>query len=819
MNNDGGDVERKTQELSIEKACAEYNNSVRLTLTLINHQLDEGLLKNYEGLEELSEKIQARTSFLENNPTFLSCLTYNTNDVKTEPLKEFDDVRLTLKEHSKRIAEKLEEIERYHQKLFDLVTISNRASKSEAIIRNTLDREEDAFEDCLDNVIKSKENFKAETPDEVIKNKATFDKVIIQKNAYSDITLGTARTADRPAKFQLFPDLPADVQRRKPSEDLHGKLIQQLEASDSLEGFLKLMDRKPSKRKNKQKKGDIIEQKYTGSLWFFPHKGVKRKMSKNTLPSSASSQRSAKIARLCGTGSALSRSAASTCCSLLVTSSQAPLTNQDRTRKIKENLERSKLKYYDLLDDLDGKDLKPIKSEYPRRDNIYGKEGHKLHAAKTYLHRMMEENDRVWRKLLQPVSLKPEIKRAKKNVKKLMDYLTAPEQKFLDHRPQSLIVMPVKVVYDNFPTKEVTVLHEARPPLITDLTKAPESPKKSPRVPPINLKGDKRTDRRPVSPTAKNSSRQPRTDLTKTPEDDRKNKMLDHLRGLKARNDDIQKNIQKAIDVIETKMIDLLSSPTGSTDSEAFNAMEMEITNVLKMINDSEKEGEKKVEKVEAEKDENHNKSPDNAPKLRRGLTMVRKTAASPADFVPGVDLVPEDEAKPKKTPEKPKAKIAANIEEGERLLGQVDSVIKKIDSIYTKFHDEGKPKATMKKENSFNHNHIIDFFDGLKSITAESPVEIRYKCYENISRKFQEATSHCRAIVYHEARLEYPPPKNFSERGDFVALPQVQEATARSDDDDDDNEYEMSHKSTLKTFYTIFFSSIFVALNFDYVS
>nr|CAI5838409.1 unnamed protein product [Callosobruchus analis] len=74
----------------------------------------------------------------------------------------------------------------------------------------------------------------------------------------------------------------------------------------------------------------------------------------------------------------------------------------------------------------------------------------------------------------------------------------------------------------------------------------------------------------------------------------RHKQMLAHLKGLKDKNDAIQSNIQKAINVIETKMVHILSTPGDSSSVEAFDDMEKEITNVLSMMKN---QAEKQVEK------------------------------------------------------------------------------------------------------------------------------------------------------------------------------------------------------------------------------
>lgn len=72
-------------------------------------------------------------------------------------------------------------------------------------------------------------------------------------------------------------------------------------------------------------------------------------------------------------------------------------------------------------------------------------------------------------------------------------------------------------------------------------------------------------------------------------------RMLDQLKGLKQKNDVIQNNIQKAINVIETKMVHLLSTTDKTNSVEAFNCMEKEITNVLTMM---KRNGEKELQNV-----------------------------------------------------------------------------------------------------------------------------------------------------------------------------------------------------------------------------
>ncbi|XP_044260747.1 uncharacterized protein LOC123008797 [Tribolium madens] len=740
----GDDTGGLETQLSIEKACEEYTKSVKLALNLVNHQLENAFLKNCNGLEELAVKIAARTSFLEKNPSFLSCLMYNKNDVKNSPLMEFDEVRITLKEHAKRINEKLDEIERFHKKLFDLVISGGRDPKliNEFKKLKTVKEPEDEFQDCL----------------EKIESKTSLQKVTIQANALSE-----SPSVEPPLKFPIFTDIQPEVQRGKPQQDLHDKLMQQLVASDSLEGFIKLMKRKPEeKRRTRSKKNQELEEKYAGSLWFFPQKPNKTQSAKSTK----------KHESLAG----------SNCCSLLVTSSQpCPVNNQDRTGKIRQNLVRPKLKCYDLLDDIDRNDVQPIKSEYPRRDNIGSM---KLKEAKSYLHRMMDENDTVWKKLLTPTEIRErkrklsQISQQKaRNVKNLIEYLTAPEHKYLTHVPQSLIVMPIKVIYDNFPTKEKSESPRTNI-IVTDLTKPAERKSELPKIPDCPRGGGK--------PELAKIPECPRT-VPFPPE--RKQEMLDQLRGLKLRNDNIQKNIQKAIDVIETKMIDLLSSPTDASSSEAFCAMEQEITNVLKMMNESQRE--------EPEKDE------ANRPKLKRMVTTVKREGGD--QELKKKTEVKRDKVKLVKSARDEETRKAANIEEGERLLGQVDSVIKKIDSIYTKFYDDSRTKN---KKAETGVSNVLEFFDGLKQIIEPPPTVINYVSYEDIPKVYACASWYYQPIIECDTRLLLPPPQ--------IEEIQVEEreTTYEIHGCDKDNK---RHEYTLNAFYTLFFSGIFVALNLDY--
>lgn len=242
----------QNSDLSIAKACKDYTDSVKLTLNMINDNINATLCKNLQCLEELWEKIQARTLFLETNPSFLASLSYDRADIRIENVMEFDEIKISLKENVSQINDKLAEIETVHNRLFDLVF--RKADES-------------------------------------------MERIVIgMQPSLSDHS--TLIPTDYPININYSPALPADVSKGKPFEDLHLKLVQQLEATDSLEGFLKLMDRKPDTdhqpsqpkiprrttrtrcgNKNKQF-NDNLEQKYTGSLWFFHGDGRKKHLNK-----------------------------------------------------------------------------------------------------------------------------------------------------------------------------------------------------------------------------------------------------------------------------------------------------------------------------------------------------------------------------------------------------------------------------------------------------------------------------------------------------------------------------------------------------------
>ncbi|XP_072383853.1 uncharacterized protein [Diabrotica undecimpunctata] len=57
--------------------------------------------------------------------------------------------------------------------------------------------------------------------------------------------------------------------------------------------------------------------------------------------------------------------------------------------------------------------------------------------------------------------------------------------------------------------------------------------------------------------------------------------MLGNLKGLKQKNDQIQNNIQKAIDMVESKMVDMFSTPGIYTNAKALDEMQKEISSVL----------------------------------------------------------------------------------------------------------------------------------------------------------------------------------------------------------------------------------------------
>lgn len=62
--------------------------------------------------------------------------------------------------------------------------------------------------------------------------------------------------------------------------------------------------------------------------------------------------------------------------------------------------------------------------------------------------------------------------------------------------------------------------------------------------------------------------------------------MMDHLRTLKVRNTNLQNNIQKAIDIIEDKMYEVLATKDNTKKKETIGDMEKEVNDVLRMINE-----------------------------------------------------------------------------------------------------------------------------------------------------------------------------------------------------------------------------------------
>ncbi|KAL3270821.1 hypothetical protein HHI36_021341 [Cryptolaemus montrouzieri] len=62
--------------------------------------------------------------------------------------------------------------------------------------------------------------------------------------------------------------------------------------------------------------------------------------------------------------------------------------------------------------------------------------------------------------------------------------------------------------------------------------------------------------------------------------------IVDHIYALKCRNQKLQNNIQKAINIIEEKMVDVLSTNDHSYKKKTIDRMEKDINRVLKMINE-----------------------------------------------------------------------------------------------------------------------------------------------------------------------------------------------------------------------------------------
>lgn len=685
----------KIEEPSIEKACEEFNNNIRLTLSLINDQLNDALVKGFKSIENLRLRIAARQIFLEKKPNLLSLFSYSKKSTAIEPLQKFKEIQISLNNHFERIKSKINETENIHTTLLQLIAKNSRDEKLKSQTKTQKNNREGEYTNCADfSLIYDKEN---------------FDSVTIRKNAYSNASLNLQTSFDPPIKGPLFSDIPANVERRKPLENIHSRLIKQLEATDSLEGFLKLMNRKPKQYQNN------IQEKYTNSLYFFP---AKNKSGKNNTNSKTKSNY----------------------CSVSI--------NQEKNKRLSNrNLNQKSLKCYDLLDELKIKDLKPIASEYPRRDIIHSTQ---ITKRKTYLHRIMEENEEVWKRLLHPIQIETDRKHLKnKNVKNLMTYLTAPKQKILSNIPQTLVVMPVKISYDNFPTKD--------------------------------------TENLP------NIEQHPKAKTTPTQNSTKKKEMLKQLRSLKVRNDNIQKNIQKAIDVIESKMIDIITSPKKDDSRKAFSDMEIEITNVLKLIKEP-----LLIDKPEKD---------------------INKTISSPhlkKDPMP--ELLKNESLNNTGSIAKSEKKIihkCANIEEGERLLDQVDNVIQKIDSIYTKLSEDAKTKITSPNISPINHaiTFIIGEYEQSTLCNEEALCYYQNQSYNYIklicpyNKPYEAGDCHRKHTQTHEIQKNV----SISETLQIVRIPDETKCVAEH--------IFMRHDKTLKTFYTLFFSSIFLVLKLDYTA
>lgn len=274
--------------------------------------------------------------------------------------------------------------------------------------------------------------------------------------------------------------------------------------------------------------------------------------------------------------------------------------------------------------------------------------------------------------------------------------------------------------------------------------------------------------------------------------------MLKQLKDLKIRNDSIQKNIQKAIDVIESKMIDIITSPKEDNSRKAFSDMEMEITNVLKLMNEP-------LPKNKPEKDINRT-SID--PYLTNDPTAALLKPISQNKTLKNIEKIVKSEEE--------LTNKCVNIEEGEKLLDQVDNVIKKIDSIYTKLSEDTKTK---------NIGPNIGPYDTIAFIIGE---------YEQSALCKQEALCYYQTQNYKFIKLIRPHiHETYEAAGDChrkhtqthkiqrnVTISEILQIVEIPDEAKClQEDIFLRHNKTLKTFYTFFFSSIFLVLNLDYTA
>jgi myosin heavy subunit len=76
--------------------------------------------------------------------------------------------------------------------------------------------------------------------------------------------------------------------------------------------------------------------------------------------------------------------------------------------------------------------------------------------------------------------------------------------------------------------------------------------------------------------------------------------------------------------------------------------------------------------------------------------------------------------------------------------------------------------KSAASKQDS-NYSNVIEFIDGIKQMVEPPPIRILYKDHEDVSLRFQAASSYCQARVYHPALVESHPPKEEEKADEFV--------------------------------------------------
>ncbi|CAG9767701.1 unnamed protein product [Ceutorhynchus assimilis] len=148
-------------------------------------------------------------------------------------------------------------------------------------------------------------------------------------------------------------------------------------------------------------------------------------------------------------------------------------------------MSKKRLQYMDILEDITDKDILPLKSEYPRRDEAVSREKpkEKIESVKnSYLYKLLHatENEKVWTDLLKPNTnencSKTEFLERATNTSRGKDKLRRSLSKYIFadidqiRRNQVYTVMPVQIYYDNSriaagPARKSQLVPQKLPPL------------------------------------------------------------------------------------------------------------------------------------------------------------------------------------------------------------------------------------------------------------------------------------------------------------------------------------------------------------------